>query len=57
MAYVASCARACQFAAPSLPEFCMSPRPDLGPKPLLGYTASILARVAERRSDAAFLAA
>ena len=30
---------------------------DLGPKPLLGYTASILARVAERRSDAAFLAA
>jgi NAD+ diphosphatase len=35
----------------------MSPRPDLGPKPLLGYTASILARVAERRSDEAFLAA
>jgi NAD+ diphosphatase len=35
----------------------MSPRPDLGPKPLLGYTASILARVAERRNDAAFLAA
>ena len=35
----------------------MSPRPDLGPKPLLGYTASILARVAERRSDTAFLAA
>src|SRR6476659_7053724 len=35
----------------------MPPRPDLGPKPLLGYTASILARVAERRSDAAFLAA
>ena len=32
---------------------CMPPRPDLGPKPLLGYTASILARVAERRSDAA----
>jgi len=31
--------------------------PDLGPKPLLGYTASILARVAERRSDTAFLAA
>ena len=35
----------------------MSPRPDLGPKPLLGYTESILARVAERRTDAAFLAA
>ena len=32
-------------------------RPDLGPKPRLGYTASILARVAERRTDAAFLAA
>jgi len=32
-------------------------RPDLGPKPLLGYTASILARVAERRGDKAFLAA
>ena len=32
-------------------------RPDLGPKPRLGYTASTLARVAERRSDAAFLAA
>src|SRR5437763_11699926 len=35
----------------------MSPRPDLGPKPLLGYTESILARVAERRTDPAFLAA
>ena len=34
----------------------MSPRPDLGPKPLLGYTASTLARVAERRSDETFLA-
>jgi hypothetical protein len=33
----------------------MSPRPDLGPKPRLGYTDSILARVAERRSDEAFL--
>jgi len=32
------------------------PRPDLGPKPLLGYTANNLARVAERRGDAAFLA-
>src|ERR1043166_240485 len=35
----------------------MSPRPDLGPKPLLGYTANHLARVAERRGDEAFLAA
>ncbi len=35
----------------------MSPRFELGPKPRLGYTASLLARVAERRSDAAFLAA
>ena len=33
----------------------MSPRADLGPKPLLGYTANHLARVAERRGDAAFL--
>ena len=31
--------------------------PDLGPKPLLGYTASSLARVAERRSDEVFLTA
>ncbi len=35
----------------------MPHRPDLGPKPRLGYTASVLARVAERRTDAAFLAA
>ena len=35
----------------------MSPRPDLGPKPRLGYTPGALARVAERRSDQAFLAA
>src|ERR1041385_6998431 len=35
----------------------MPPRPDLGPKPLLGYTPSSLARVAERRSESAFLAA
>jgi NAD+ diphosphatase len=32
-------------------------RSDLGPKPRLGYTASRLARVAERRSDEPFLAA
>jgi NAD+ diphosphatase len=32
-------------------------RPDLGPKPHLGYTDSILARVAERRGDNAFLEA
>jgi NAD+ diphosphatase len=35
----------------------MPHRADLGPKPLLGYTASILARVAEKRGDDAFLAA
>jgi NAD+ diphosphatase len=35
----------------------MSPRPDLGPKPRLGYTASPLERAAERRADAAALAA
>jgi len=35
----------------------MSPPLDLGPKPRLGYTASILERVAERRNDATFLAA
>jgi NAD+ diphosphatase len=33
------------------------PRPDLGPKPLLGYSNSVLARVAERRTDEPFLAA
>src|SRR4051812_30533973 len=31
--------------------------PDLGPKPLLGYTASILSRAAERRNDESFLKA
>ena len=31
----------------------MSSRPDLGPKPLLGYTDSHLARAAELRNDAA----
>ncbi|HEX2216200.1 MAG TPA: hypothetical protein VHG27_05840, partial [Xanthobacteraceae bacterium] len=30
---------------------------DLGPRPHLGYTASALERAAERRTDAAFLAA
>jgi NAD+ diphosphatase len=35
----------------------MPSRPDLGPKPQLGYTASILARAAEHRNDSAFLAA
>jgi NAD+ diphosphatase len=39
------------------PEQLMSPRPDLGPKPRLGYTASLIERVAERRPDAAALAA
>jgi NAD+ diphosphatase len=35
----------------------MSPRPDLGPKPRLGYTASLIERAAERRADAAAVAA
>src|SRR6202171_6648584 len=35
----------------------MPPRPDLGPKPQLGYTASRIDRAAERRRDAAALAA
>jgi NAD+ diphosphatase len=35
----------------------MSPRPDLGPKPRLGYTASSIERAADRRADAAALAA
>ena len=34
----------------------MSPRPDLGPKPRLGYAANPLERVSERRADAAFVA-
>jgi NAD+ diphosphatase len=32
-------------------------RPDLGPKPRLGYTQSLIERVAERRTDQAWLAA
>jgi NAD+ diphosphatase len=35
----------------------MSPRPDLGPKPHLGYTQSLIDRVAERRLDSAWLQA
>ena len=35
----------------------MPPRPDLGPKPRLGYTGSRLERAAERRTDAVALAA
>src|SRR5262249_26241518 len=35
----------------------MSPRPDLGPKPRLGYAASSIERAAERRADAAALVA
>jgi NAD+ diphosphatase len=35
----------------------MSPRPDLGPKPRLGYTESLIERAAERRADATALAA
>jgi NAD+ diphosphatase len=33
----------------------MSPRPDLGPKPRLGYTASPIERASEKRNDEAFL--
>jgi NAD+ diphosphatase len=39
------------------PEQLMSPRPDLGPKPRLGYTASLIERVTERRPDPDALAA
>jgi NAD+ diphosphatase len=35
----------------------MSPRPDLGPKPRLGYTDSRIERAAERRRDSAAIAA
>jgi NAD+ diphosphatase len=35
----------------------MSPRPDLGPKPRLGYTASLVDRASEKRNDEAFLRA
>src|SRR5437764_4990973 len=35
----------------------MSPRLDLGPKPLLGYVASTIERAAERRGNAAALCA
>jgi NAD+ diphosphatase len=35
----------------------MSPRPDLGSKPALGYTANLLERAAEHRGDDAFMAA
>jgi NAD+ diphosphatase len=34
----------------------MPPRPDLGPKPLLGYTVTLIERASERRTDAAFVA-
>jgi len=33
----------------------MNPRPDLGPKPHLGYTASLIDRAAHRRNEAAAL--
>ena len=34
----------------------MSPRPDLGPRPRLGYTQSRIERAAELRPDAAAMA-
>src|SRR6266851_7335485 len=52
---VALHATPCQLGRP--PEPRMSPRPDLGPKPKLGYTASQIERAADRRHDAAGLAA
>src|SRR5215470_6692801 len=38
-------------------SYSMSPRPDLGPKPRLGFAASSIERATERRPDAAALAA
>ena len=35
----------------------MSPRPDLGPQPRLGYTASLIDRASEKRNDETFLRA
>src|SRR5882724_8158912 len=35
----------------------MSPRPDLGPRPRLGFAGSRIERAADRRPDAAALAA
>jgi NAD+ diphosphatase len=35
----------------------VTPHPDLGPKPRLGYTQSLIERVAERRTDQAWLEA
>jgi NAD+ diphosphatase len=35
----------------------MSPRPDLGPRPRLGYTQSLIDRAADKRLDTAWLAA
>src|SRR5436305_5271519 len=42
--------------SPRPPENRMNPRPDLGPKPRLGYTASLIDRAAHRRNEAAALA-
>src|SRR5688572_20382957 len=33
----------------------VSPRPDLGPKPHLGYTESLIERAAEKRNDEVWL--
>src|SRR6185437_12970540 len=43
--------------SPRLPETRMPSRPDLGPKPHLGYTASLIDRAAHRRGEVAALAA
>jgi NAD+ diphosphatase len=45
-----------RFSLPLL-ETRMPSRPDLGPKPHLGYTASLIDRAAHRRGEAAALAA
>jgi NAD+ diphosphatase len=49
--------RRVSFGIPPEPTKDMSPRPDLGPRPRLGYSNSRIERAAERRADAAALAA
>src|SRR5205085_12322512 len=47
----------CHASLASRRSSSMSPRPDLGPKPQLGYAASRIDRASERRADADALAA
>src|SRR5262249_57674452 len=53
------CDRANGTAPTQVPRrsYSMSPRPDLGPKPRLGFAASSIERATERRPDGAALAA